>query len=84
MARNSASANHVTGDGSAGRLRVVHQTSLAEKIASEIIRAAAEGRFGLGERRGLRGGGVFGGGLGVHGLSLCSCCLPEVSSADAA
>ncbi len=32
-------------------------------------------RLGVGERRGLGGGCLPGGGLGVHGLSRCSCCL---------
>ena len=32
-------------------------------------------RFGLGQRRCLRGSGVLGGGLRGHGLSLCSCRL---------
>ena len=35
-------------------------------------------RFGLGEGRGLRGGGVSGGGLRGHGVSpSCSCCWPD-------
>ncbi len=37
-------------------------------------------RLGLGKRRGLRGGGVPGGGLRGHFLSLCSCSIVGLSA----